>query len=155
MGVESDKEDLVSVELTELRQRVAKLEAIEIDREKKKQKDVESRRTQFRYLALFLTGIPFIFGIILLMLNRPYIIQFFVPENRTCGLPILGAVIVLSIATYPLIRGSLSVIESGRHTLGMLRIVLVVIFLTLPALLLVFLGPAALLLLNNPLGSIK
>ena len=155
MANEDDMKPHVIEELTELSQRVAELEALETEREKKEQQDAESRRKRHRYSALILAGLPILLGIFIFIINRPFFMQFFNPETRACGLPLLGAAIVLAVAAYPALRGSYSVIESGRHSLGLLFAVLVVTFLILPAMAILFLGPAVILLLNSPIGLLN
>ena len=151
MNNENDLKRNINEELTELRQRVAELEAIETEREEKEQWDLESRRKRDKNNALVLAGLPIFLGIILFIINRPYIMQFFNPATRTCGLSLLVTTIVLAAAAYPALRGSFSVIESGRQSLGLLRAILVIAFLILPAILILLLGPAAMLLLSSPL----
>ncbi|NIM92094.1 MAG: hypothetical protein GTO18_00045 [Anaerolineales bacterium] len=153
MKNEDDSKRNLSEELTELRQRVAELEAIETEREEKEQLDLESRRKRDKNNALVLSGLPIFLGFIIFILNRPYFMQFFNPATRTCGLPIIGVAILLAVAAYPSLRKSFSIIESGRQSLGLLFAVLVLAFMILPAILMLLLGPAAMLLLTSPLGE--
>ena len=150
MDNEDDSKRNLNEELSELRQRVAELEAIETEREEKEQQDLEARRKRDKNNALVLAGFPILLGLIIFILNRPYFMQFFHPETRACGLPILGVAILLAAAAYPSLRRSFSVIESGRQSLGLLFAVLVFTFLILPAILMLFLGPAAMLLMSSP-----
>jgi hypothetical protein len=154
MNNEDDSKRNLNEELTELRQRVAKLEAIETEREEKAQRDLESRRKRDKNNALVLAGLPIFLGFIIFILNRRYFMLFFLPETRACGLPILGVAILLAVAAYPSLRKSFSVIETGRQSLGLLFTVLVITFLIIPAILILFLGPAAALLLTSPSGEI-
>ncbi|MHA2428471.1 MAG: hypothetical protein ACXADB_10645 [Candidatus Hermodarchaeia archaeon] len=154
MNNEDDSKRNLNEELTELRQRVAELEAIETEREENEQLDLESRRKRDRNNALVLAGLPIFLGFIIFILNRPYFMQFFNPATRTCGLPILGTALVLAAAAYPALRGSFSVIESGRQSSGLLLVVLVLVFMIFPAILMLLLGPAAVLLIASPLGEL-
>ena len=151
MNNEDNSKRNINEELTELRQRVAELEAIETERDEKEQRDLESRRKRDKKNALVLAGLPIFIGIVLFIINRPYFTQFFSPESRACGLPLLGAALVMAAAAYPALRGSFSVIESGRQSLGLLLAVFVFTFLILPAIFVLILGPAAMLLLSSPL----
>ncbi|NIM93787.1 MAG: hypothetical protein GTO18_08770 [Anaerolineales bacterium] len=154
MDNEDDMKRELIEEVTELRQRVAELERIETEREKKRKQDLDTRRKKDERNALVLAGLPILFGVIMFILNRPYIFQFFNPETRACGLPILGAIIVLTAASYPALRGSFRVIESGRQSLGFLLAFLVIAFMIFPAIAMLILGPAAMLLLYSPLGEL-
>ena len=137
-----------------IKRRVAKLEASETEREKKEQQDAEAQQKRDRQNALILAGLPILLGIFLFIFNRPYFMQFFNPENRPCGLPLLGGVILLAMATYPALLRSFSIMRSRRRTLGLLLVALVMLVLIMPAIILMLLSPAALLLMSSPLGEL-
>jgi len=149
---EDDSKKNVEQELIDLRQRVAELEATESEREEKERRELESRRKRAKNKARMLAGLPIFLGVIIFILNRTYFMQFFNTENRALGLPLIGTAILLVAASYPALRWSFSVIESGRKTSGVLFVVLVFVFMIFPAVLIVVLGPAALLLLRKRAG---
>lgn len=107
-----------------------------------------------RRLALFISVIPPLFILALYIINRPYLMQFFNPQTRACGMPIFVLIFVLVLAAYPSLLGSLSLIRSGRRAPGTALAFVVILVFVFPASLLVLLGPAALLLLTSPLGGI-
>lgn len=154
-----DNEDGMKRELIEelegLSQRVAELEEIETERERRELQKVESQQKRNRRIALILAGLPVFLGMVIFMINRSYFMHFFNPDTRSCGLPLLVTAIVFATAAFPALRRSFSVIESGRQSLGLLLAVLVITFLILPAILMLVLGPAAMILLSSSLGSLN
>ena len=151
---ESTKRGLIE-EVEELRQRVAELEEIESERERVEYEKLESLRIRNRRIVLILAALPVILGMAIFMINRSYFMQFFNPETRSCGLPLLLTTIVLAITAYPALRKSFSVIESGNQSIGLLLIALVIIFLIFPAILILVLGPAAMIVLSSSLGTLN
>jgi tight adherence protein B len=51
-----------------------------------------------------LVALPVILAIILFFINRPYIMQLFVPENQPCGWAMIGVGIVMIIAGWLVVR---------------------------------------------------
>ena len=84
----------------------------------------------------------------LFIVNPAYMSNFFSPAVRPIGLSILGLVILLSLLSYVLLRRCWSIIESGRRLKGVILATLVMVIVAFPAVLLVLLGPAALILLE-------
>jgi cation transport ATPase len=142
------KRELIE-EVEELRQRVTELEEIESERERVELEKVESQRKRNRSIALLLAMLPVLLGMIIFMINRSYFMQFFNPETRSCGLPLLLTTIVFTIAAYPALRKSFSVIESGEQPAGLFLTALVIIVLIIPAILILVLGPAAMIVLSS------
>lgn len=142
-------------EVEELRQRVTELEEIESERERLELEKVESQRKRNRNIALILAVLPVFLGMVIFIINKSYFMQFFNPETRSCGLPFLLTAIVLAIAAYPTLRKSFSVIESGEQSAGLLLTALVIIFLIVPAILILVLGPAAMIVLSSSIGVLN
>ena len=153
MNNDDDMKSEMIEELKGLRQRVTELEEIDAERERKELQNIESRRKRNRYVALGLAMFPIVLGIVIFMINSQYFMEFNNPETRFCGLPLLVTAIVLAIAAYPALRRSFWFIESERQSLGYLLAVLVITFMIFPAILILFLGPAAMVLLSSSLGS--
>jgi len=148
------KRELIE-EVEELRERVTELEEIESERERVELEKVESQRKRNRSIALILAVLPVFLGMVIFMINSSYFMHFFNRESRSCGLPLLLTTIVLALAAYPALRKSFSVIESGAQSAGLLLTALVIIFLIFPAILILVLGPAAMLILSSSTGILN
>lgn len=134
-----------------LSERVAELEAMESERNEKELQAAESLGEKRRFITRILIGLPIFIGLFIFITNRSYFLQFFNPETLACGLPLLGVAIALTAGAYLALRRRFSVIESGKPSSDLLLVVLVTAFLILPAILVLVLGPATLILLDSPL----
>jgi tight adherence protein B len=56
--------------------------------------------SQVMYSGRFLSVLPFILGAILWFLNRPYMMMFFNPNTRVCGMILIGLILVLISSGY-------------------------------------------------------
>ena len=59
--------------------------------------EIRALTAQVVYSGSFLSLLPVILSLILFAVNRPYMMQFFNPETRTCGIPMLicGGIMIL------------------------------------------------------------
>jgi tight adherence protein B len=56
--------------------------------------------SQVMYSGRFLSVLPFILGLILWFLNRPYMMNFFNPETRLCGGIMIGLILIMVVFGY-------------------------------------------------------
>ncbi|MEN6408129.1 MAG: type II secretion system F family protein [Anaerolineaceae bacterium] len=62
--------------------------------------DVKVLTSQVMYSGRFLSLLPIIVALILYVMDRPYIMQYFEPQNRVCGMIALGVAGLLIVAGY-------------------------------------------------------
>lgn len=62
--------------------------------------DVKVLTSQVMYSGRFLSLLPIIVALILYAVDRPYILQYFEPQNRVCGMIALGVAGLLIVAGY-------------------------------------------------------
>ena len=148
MSPESDPDLIDSREIDELRQRVAELEHTEADRLRREQVATNRQRKRDFQLILFLVVSPLLLEAFFLI-NRVYMSTLFQNPNLLYGLIIQGAVLMLSFIAYFALKSSLIVLRSGRALLGWAMGLLTFLIFILPAWLLVFMAPAALILLGS------
>jgi len=136
-------------EIEELRQRVAELEQTEAER-LRRELDASSRQRKRDFqIILFLAVSPLLLEAFFFVLNRSYMSNLFQDPNLPYGLVIQAAVIILALISFFTMRSSLSVLRSGRVILGWVMGFLAFLFFILPAYGLIFLAPAAMLLLGS------
>ena len=138
-------------ELGELRQKVAELEALETER----QQDLETRKKRRKRDALFLTSIPLLLAICLLLLNPNYIGTMIYScksrgiSNNLCSQPfgwiMVGVFLLLLSASYFITQKTILLEKSTWWV----NVLFVIFLLKLPAILIVLLGPASLIILEN------
>ena len=104
-------------------------------------------RERAKWFSIVVAVMPLFLFVFLSIVNPGYMSTFFAAETRTLGLSILGLVTILSFLSFVLLRGSLSIFRSGRRLLSMVLTMAVMGAIGFPAVLLVVLGPAALILL--------
>jgi len=137
--------------LEELRQKVADLEAIETER----QQDLEARQKRRKRDALFLTSIPLLLAFCLLILNPDYIgTMIYSCKSRAisdtlCSQPfgwiMVGVFLILLTASYFITQKTI-LLEKRTWWVNVLFVILLLI---LPAMLIVLLCPASLIILEN------
>ena len=149
MSPESDPDLIDSREIDELRQRVAELEHTEADRLRREQDATYRQRKRDFQLILFLVVSPLLLEAFFFLINRVYMSTLFQNPNLLYGLIIQGAVLMLSFIAYFALKSSLIVLRSGRALLGWAMGLLTFLIFILPAWLLVFMAPAALILLGS------
>jgi hypothetical protein len=101
-----------------------------------------------RSFSIVVAALPCLSFAFLFIVNPRYMSNFFVAEIRPLGLAIFGVVLLLSVFSYILIRPCAVMIASGKRVLGLVLATGVMAFVAFPAVLLVALGPAALILLR-------
>jgi len=101
-----------------------------------------------RSVAIVVALLPFLQFAFLFIVNPAYMSNFFLHDVRGIGFLMLSVAILLSLLSYALLRRCWSIIDSGRRLQGVILATLVMGFVAFPAVLIVVLGPAALLLLN-------
>ena len=149
MSPESDPDLIDSREIDELRQRVVELEQTKIDRLRREQDATNRQRKRDFQLILFLVVSPLLLEAFFFLINRVYMSTLFQNPNLLYGLIIQGAVLMLSFIAYFALKSSLIVLRSGRALLGWAMGLLTFLIFILPAWLLVFMAPAALILLGS------
>jgi len=136
-------------EIEELRQRVAELEQTEAER-LRRELDASSRQRKRDFqIILFLAVSPLLLEAFFFVLNRSYMSNLIQDPNLPYGLVSQAAVIILALISFFTMRSSLSVLRSGRVILGWAMGFLAFLFYILPAYGLIFLAPAAMLLLGS------
>lgn len=146
------QEEASNEELTELRQRVAELEALETERKQ----NAEAQRRRQKYLAYLFPGLPLILGLCLFTLNPEYIGRMIfscegrgIPDaicSQPCGWLMLGLFIFLVSVSFLGVRGSFALLTDK----WMIALLFITLFLILPALFLILLGPAVLVIMETP-----
>jgi len=101
-----------------------------------------------KWFSIVVALIPSFFFAFLSIVNPAYTSHFFSPDVRPVGLSILGLVMLLSLLSFVLLRRCSSIIGSGKRLLGTVLATVVMAIVVFPAVLLVLLGPAALVLLG-------
>ena len=104
-----------------------------------------------RWFPVVGAAIPYLLFTFLYIVNPRYISHFFEADVRSLGLLALGAVLLLSLMAYVLLRGCFLIIGAGRRVLGAILATGVMAALVLPATLLLALRPAALILIRAEL----
>jgi len=100
-----------------------------------------------KWFSIVVAVMPLFLFAFLSIVNPGYMSHFFSADLRALGLPMLGFVIMLSLVSFLLMRRCTSIIGSGKRLLGTVLATLVMAIVVFPAVLLVLLGPAALMLL--------
>ena len=153
---EQDMDELE--ELQELRRRIAKMEALEAERQQREEQISVSQVNRRKSLALVLTSIPALMGLCLITLNAEYMGTMILPcENRAvsaadCAQPFGWALLGLAFVLSSL---SLLIVLRTRVLLNeywWIGLALLLLFFILPALAILVLGPAALILLEAGLS---
>jgi tight adherence protein B len=65
------------------------------------QGEIAALTAQGRATAWVISALPIILVLLLFLINRPYIMQFFNPETRGCGIPIIvlaGIMVLIGFA---------------------------------------------------------
>jgi len=65
------------------------------------QGEIAALTAQGRATAWVISALPIVLVLLLYLINRPYIMQFFNPETRNCGIPIIvlaGLLVVVGFA---------------------------------------------------------
>ncbi len=114
-------------------------------------KTVFDTRAGQKWFSIVVAIIPASLFVFLALVNPTYMAHFFLAEVRVAGLSILGLVALLSVLSFLLMRRCTSVIRSGKRLRGLVLATLVMVLVTFPAVLLVLLGPAALMLFSADL----
>jgi tight adherence protein B len=66
--------------------------------------EIRTLTAQVMYSGTFLSLLPVILSFILLALNRPYMMMFFNPETRMCGIPMLVCGFLMIVSGYITMR---------------------------------------------------
>ncbi len=112
-----------------------------------------------RRLALILAGLPLELGLILFIFNPPYVGAMF---RETCGLAMIAAILICVGIAYPLLLGSFTVSSGAepqgrptRKAIGYSLTAGILVFCIFPAVGLVVLGPAILVMIaSGVFGSV-
>ena len=107
--------------------------------------DTQAGEKWFSIVVAFIPSFLFVF---LAIVNPSYMSHFFLAEVRAVGLTILGLVILLSVLSFVLLRRCSLIIRSGRRLQGTILATVVMALVVFPAVLIVLLGPAGLILLG-------
>ena len=147
----AEKEPILnnSGEIDELRQRVAELEHNEAERLRREKYIAESQKKRGVQAILFLAVTPLLLEAFFFVLNRSYMSILFQDPNLPYGLVIQVAILILVLISFFALRSSLNVLRSGRVLLGWAMGLLAFLLFILPAWMLVFMAPAALILLGS------
>ena len=141
--------------LAELRQRVAKLEALETERKQEEQGDTEARLRRRLRGALFLSVFPLILFLCLISINTKYIgTMIFSCKSRgipdpACSQPygwIMAVVFIILLSASYFVTQKTSLLLKGNWWVNIL---LIFLFLILPAILIVLMCPAFLILIET------
>jgi uncharacterized membrane-anchored protein len=149
MNPEDDPNLNENRELDELRQRVAELEQTEADRLRREQDAANTQKKRDLQIILFLVVSPLLLEAFFFVLNRSYMSTLFQDPNLPYGFVIQVVVLILALISFFTLRSSLSVLRSGRVLLGWVMGLLAFLLFILPAWMLVFMAPAALILLGS------
>jgi hypothetical protein len=109
---------------------------------------MRTRLTKKHYIIAFLlVSVPFLFGLYLFILNPTYISKMLLNSpTQPFGWIMTLLIIVLTGVAYPSLLGCFAIPKSERRILRLVLIICVILFLILPALILVWLGPAFLVI---------
>ena len=138
-------------EIGELRQKIAELEALETER----QQDFEARQKRRKRGAFYITSIPLLLALCLLFLNPTYVGTMIYScksrgiSNTSCSQPfgwiMVGVFLFLLSASYFITQKTI-LLEKSTWWVNVLFVILLLI---IPATLIILLGPASLIVLEN------